>query len=363
MSRPRKWNPRAALPARPPIITPSAGKATGSHEVLKAKGPFLGVAGLPIILACWSALTLGDQGASTSLRVIGVISIFALSAAVVVALWWEDWPGARLRPWWSGIVDSGLVVVAGVMLALLGQITLTGHANLFALLGTSEPSPNDSSGPTVLILGVLIFTVMLQLTLVTEGWPLRRLGRVKGGLIALGISWVLGRCLLWILGASAVGDGDVLAALSCISAFQVVGWVVLRGIPTTQVSRRAVRLCLGNVISIGGGVGACWILGYAIESEILAYGAASIVGAGLVVGMLFEPWAKHLLDSFFRQLLAVLITCLLAGAVLAGLSLIAQAVSVSAAETPAWTGYACNSLAAAVILHVGIFRRWPLVPH
>jgi hypothetical protein len=40
-----------------------------------------------------------------------------------------------------------------------------------------------------------IFVVMLELTLVSEGWPLRRLGRFTGGVAALAAAWAIGLAL------------------------------------------------------------------------------------------------------------------------------------------------------------------------
>jgi hypothetical protein len=45
--------------------------------------------------------------------------------------------------------------------------------------------------PATLPLGGTVFVAMLELTLVGEGWPLRRLPRIPAGLLAVLISWAL----------------------------------------------------------------------------------------------------------------------------------------------------------------------------
>ena len=43
------------------------------------------------------------------------------------------------------------------------------------------------------------FVVMLQLTLVGEGWPLRRLGRIPSGPVALAVAWSIALTLYLLL--------------------------------------------------------------------------------------------------------------------------------------------------------------------
>ncbi len=40
---------------------------------------------------------------------LGPLVTFALPAVAMIAFWWEDWPGSRLRPGWSGCVDTVLI--------------------------------------------------------------------------------------------------------------------------------------------------------------------------------------------------------------------------------------------------------------
>jgi hypothetical protein len=143
-------------------------------------------------------------------------------------------------------------------------------------------------------LAAAIFVVMLELTLVSEGWPFRRLNRFAGGVAALGASWAIAIPVYELLVA---GDGPVRgdqfgAALVCVGVLQVVFYVVLRGWPFSLLGSQAIRLVSADVALIGGGVAAYLALARVADlgSGTISAVAGAAVAAGLIVGMLFEGW-------------------------------------------------------------------------
>jgi hypothetical protein len=106
------------------------------------------------------------------------------------------------------------------------------------------------------------FVAMLQLTLVGEGWPLRRLRPLLGGLLAVTVSWAV--ALVVVLGLvevdplpgsdvvarhGPVPGADLGAALVLIGAWQVLCCVTWRGWPFTRIRNRAARLSTAHVIN------------------------------------------------------------------------------------------------------------------
>ncbi|NYJ75597.1 hypothetical protein [Allobranchiibius huperziae] len=302
-------------------------------------------------------------GADSTLRVFGVLVLYALPVTALVALWWEDWPGAQLRPRWSGWADIAIVAVAGTALAALGQ-TIVQRFDIRALFIAQGTARHAAPFPVLLPLGAAIFTVFLQFTLVTEGWPLRSRGRLTGGTLALALTWVLGLALEQLFVATGlVAPVTFLAVLSWVSVFQVAGWVVLQGLALAKVQSRAQRLVLGNVATVVLGLLTHAILAGCYRDELFvgALGAA-LTTAGLVVGMLFEGWPTKHLQQRSAIFVAVLLMVALGVLSLAVFSAAAQGLGFTGSAATGWITYALNSAAAAIIIHVGIFRRWPLPP-
>ena len=53
-------------------------------------------------------LGAGAGGLEPSLRVLGPLSTFGLPVVAMIAFWWEDWPGTRLKAPLSGLLDTVL---------------------------------------------------------------------------------------------------------------------------------------------------------------------------------------------------------------------------------------------------------------
>ena len=137
--------------------------------------PLLGLAGLLLVVPTALLLAFGAGGAEPSVLVLAPLVTFALPAVVMVAFWWEDWPGTRLPARWSGWFDTLLIAVAAVVLTGLGQIAV-GHLDL---RGIFDPTPGPGHAPTfpaTMPIAGAAFVAMIQLTLVNEGWPFRRFG-------------------------------------------------------------------------------------------------------------------------------------------------------------------------------------------
>ena len=353
------------LPERPPISAP----LTPRRERL-ARQPGLGVAGLALVVPVACLLAVGAGGAEPSLLVLGPLVTFALPVVAMVAFWWEDWPGTRLRPSRSGWADTLLIAVAAVVLTGLGQAVAGG----LDPRGIFDPAPGPGHAPTfpaTLPLGGAAFVVMLQLTLVCEGWPLRRLPPVPAGMLALAVSWLAALGLYAALAEVRPGAGsglaprtgpipaaDLGALLVLIGAWQVWFYVVWRGRPFSRIDDRGLRLAVANAVVIGGGA-----LTYLLAHEVggvdpadIAAAAGAFVAAGLLLGMLFEDWLQDRLGDL-ATLGAVVVLAAALALLLWGYAAGRDWTRGSAAD---WVGHAAlNAIGVAVILHVAVGRRWP----
>jgi hypothetical protein len=320
-----------------------------------ARQPALGLAGITLVVPVMVALGVGWGGPERSLLVLGPMSTFALPVIAMVAFWWEDWPGTMLRPPLTGLVDTVIVAVGGIAATIAGQAVVA-HADL---RGVFDPSAGPDRAPTfpgTMPLAGAIFVAMLELTLVTEGWPLRGLNRFAGGALALAVSWGIAIALEETLVADGpVPSGEFGAALVCMGVLQVAFYVVLRGWPFCLIGSCAPRLAVANLVVIAGGfVVYLALLRVAdLDAATISAVAGSAVAAGLVVGMLFEGW----LGSLAARTIGVAIAAAL---LYVGLRAYAHAVGWTRAEPDEWIAYAgLNAIGAGVILHVAIGHRWP----
>jgi hypothetical protein len=331
--------------------------------------PALGLRGLVLVLPVAAALAIG-AGGDGSVVVIGPLVTFALPLIAMVAFWWNGWPGTRLRAAWSGWADTVLIAAGAVVLAGIGQAVVGGFdpAALF------DPRPGPGHVPTfpaTLPLAGTAFVAMLQLTLVGEGRPLRRLPRLPAGLLAVAVSWAIAlavSCTLVRIDAppgsavraheGPVPGADAGAALVSIGAWQVLFHVVWRGWPFALITAPAARLAAAHVTVLGGGV-----LTFVAGRTLLELGATRItalagcfIAAGLLFGMLLEGWIRG------RAARPALLVLTAAGAALlaAGLDAIAATVHLTDTDPDDWVGHAAlNALSTSIILHVAIGRRWP----
>jgi hypothetical protein len=317
-----------ALPERPPISAPRP------RRDRLARQPALGLAGVALVVPVALLLGFGLGSAERSLIVLGPVSTFALPVIAMIAFWWEDWPGTMLRAPLAGLADTALVAAGGVLATVAAHALVDGPAF-----------------PATMPLAAAVFVAMLQLTLVSEGWPLRRLDRFAGGLAALGAAWAAGAALYLALSRHGAELGAVLV---CVGALQVVLYVVLRGWPLRLIASRAARLLTANAVVVAGGCLAYMLLSRAgLRPAAIGAAMGSVVAAGLVVGMLFEGW----LESRAAGLIAVAVVAAL---LYLALTAYAEGSAWTRAEPEEWVAYAgLNAIGAGVILHVAIGRRWP----
>jgi hypothetical protein len=327
-----------------------------------ARQPALGLAGITLVIPVTVVLGAGWGGPEQSLLVLGPMSTFALPVIAMIAFWWEDWPGAMLRPPLTGLVDTLLVVAGGIVSTIAGQAVVA-HVDLRGVFDPGAGADHAPTFPGTMPLAGAIFVAMLQLTLVSEGWPLRRLGRFAGGLAALAAAWAIAVVLYETLVADgAVPSGEFGAALICMGVLQVAFYVVLQGWPFCTIASRAQRLVSANLAVIAGGYVVYLALARAadLEPATISAVAGSAVAAGLVVGMLFEGWLDSVLPAFRARLAQATGVAIAAALLYVGLTAYAHAIGWTRAEPEEWIAYAgLNAIGAGVILHVAIGHRWP----
>lgn len=324
-----------------------------------ARQPALGLAGIALVVPVALLLGLGAGGAEPSVLVLGPLSTFGLPVIAMIAFWWERWPGTTLRAG-SGWADTVLVIAAAVALTMVGQ-AIVGHLDL---RGIFEPRPapvHAPTFPTTMPIAAAAFVAMLELTLVTEGWPLHRLGQVRAGVAALVVSWAVGLAVYALLDRGGVLAGPALGALLVsIGVWQVVLFVVLQGWPLSGMRRAATRLACANASVIGGG----WLTYVALHrlagwrpATISAAGGAIVAGA-LLVGMLFEGWPG--IEDARGRTLTLASVAVVAAVLYVTLTAYADGLDWTRGEPEDWVAHAAlNAIGAGVILHVAIGKRWP----
>ena len=367
-----------ALPDRPPISAPPSRAARDARESERrtaARQPALGLAGLLLVVPVAFVLGVGAGGLQSSLRVLGPLSTFGLPIVAMIAFWWEDWPGTQLEAPLSGLVDTVLVVLGAVLLTLLGQLVV-GHFNL---RGVFDPTPGPGSSPTfpaTMPLAGAFFVMILQVTLVNEGWPLRRLGRTASGPVALLVAWAIALTLYLLLVRTPPKPGSGLysrsggplsgaefgAVLTAIGLWQVWFYVALRGWPFAQISPRAARLPLANITVMAAGAATYTILHAALglTPQTVSAVAGTVLTAVLLKGMLFDGLPRSANHPARDRLITLAVVAVLSATLYAALTALAHQARWTTATPKEWVTYAgLNAIGLGVILHVGIGRRWP----
>jgi hypothetical protein len=299
---------------------------------------------------------------------------FALPIVAMIAFWWEDWPGTRLRASWSGWADTLLIVVAAILLTMAGQ-AVVGRLDL---RGIFDPSPGPGHAPTfpaTLPLAGAAFVAMLQLTLVSEGWPLRRLDRTVAGLAALAVAWAVALAVYLLLVEADPPAGSGLtersgpvtgaqlgAFLTLLGAWQVWVFVAWRGWPVSGLAHRPARLVTANGAMLGGAA-LTYMVAYGlsdIELATISAVAGCFVAAGLVAGMLFEGSLYDRMPGAWARIVGLGAIVLGAAVLYLLLRAYADGLTWTRAEAEDWVGHVgLNAIGVSVILHVAIGRRWP----
>lgn len=369
-------------PGRPLLTTPphlQRRDLAGQQRRHLAGQPWLGLGGLLLAAVVFFALAAGTGSTATSLLILGPMSAFALPMVVMVAFWWNDWPGSRLTTPWTGLIDTVLVVAVAVGSTIAGQAVVE-RSDVRGVF-QADPGPGiPVTFPATLVLAGAVFTAMLQLLLVCERWPLSRLELRWSGLAALVLSWAAGTGAYYLfvnLGSVPAADRaaiglrdpggpipapDFGAALITVGVWQTLVFIALRGWPVNAITRRPLRLLAGNGLVIGLGALTYLMLRNIAHWPPAAVGAACgcVISAALVVAMLFEGWPAGRLPSAASRALTLALTALVALALDRALASYADDVQWTRATPDEWITTATLSYAATgIILHVGIGLRWP----
>lgn len=119
------------------------------------------------------------------------MTVFAVSGVAMIGFWWNDWPGSRLNKPWTGLTDTALIVVGGVVLTIAGEAIIE-RPDIRAVFLATPGNGAPTTFPATLALAGAIFTTMLQLSLVCERWPLNGFSPLKSGVAGLALSWAVG---------------------------------------------------------------------------------------------------------------------------------------------------------------------------
>ena len=367
-------------PPPPPRLLPRH-RASLQADRLAAQ-PWAGLGGLLLATAGFFALALGTGSTTTSLLVLGPISTCALPAVAVIAFWWNDWPGSRLARPWTGLTDTILAAAAAVGLTIAAQVIIE-RPDVRAVFEAYRGPGLPVTFPGTLPLAGAAFAAMLQLSLVCERWPLGGLGRIKSGIAALVLSWAIGAGAYFLFASLSylparqraaaglhdpgglIAAPDFGAALIAVGVWQAVFYIALHGWPVSTITRRPLRLLTGNSLVIGLGT-----LTYLMLRDLAHWApdaisatCGCIVGAVLVVAMLFDGWPAALLRPGPSRALTLALTALAALALNRALAAYADSVRWTRATPEDWITTAALSFAGAgIILHTGIGLRWPFTP-
>jgi hypothetical protein len=338
-----------------------------------ARQPALGLTGLLLVMPVAVILAFAADGAQGSTILLGPFAVFALAPIAMIAFWWENWPGTRLRPSWSGWADTLLIAAIAVVLTLIGQL-LVGRFDLRGIFSLS-PAPSDSPVfPITLPLAGAAFVAIMQLTFVCERRPFQRLASTVGGLAALACSWAIALLLFFTLVKFQPPPGSTLsprsgflapeklgALLVIAGMWQVLFFITWNGWPFSRLRNVPGRLLAGNAAVIAAAILTYLAAGAAGVSavEMIAL-AGSFIAAALVTGLLFDGWLPGSPRPSWSRPATVALDLVLAAVLYAAVNAYADNLHWTTAHPIEWVAHVMlNAIALSVILHVAIGRRWP----
>jgi hypothetical protein len=340
-----------------------------------ARQPEQGLSGLLLlVIPVAVVLAFAVGGAQGSTIVLGPLAVFALAPTAMIAFWWQNWPGTRLRASWSGWADTLLIAVMAVVLTIAGQ-SLVGHVDLRGIFSPNLGPGHSPVFPITLPLAGAAFVAIMQLTFVCERWPFERLGSTVGGLLALVAAWVVALVLFFGLVSfrPLVGSGlqaqsgplapaELGALLVITGLWQVWFYIVWDGWPFTRLTSRTTRLLVSNVVVVGAGI-STYVLARAtgLAPVNLIALAGSFIAAALLLGLLFDGWLPGSPQPSSSRAITVVLDLVLAAILYAVVDAYAHHLHWTTADPVAWVAHVMlNAIAFSVILHVAIGRRWPL---
>jgi hypothetical protein len=344
-----------------------------TRQARLVRQPAQGLRGSLLVIPVAVILAFAVQGAQGSTIVLAPLAVFALAPTAMIAFWWENWPGTRLRASWSGWADTLLIAVIAVALTIAGQL-LVGH---FDLRGIFSPNPGPGHSPVfpiTLPLAGAAFVAIMQLTFVCERWPLSRLGSTVGGLLALAAAWAVALVLFFgLAGFQPPSDSGLIARSGPLAPAELGALLVLTGLwqiwfyiswdgwPFTRLTRRTTRLFAGNVVVVGAGIITYLLadtVGVAAVTMIAA--AGSFIAAALLVGLLFDGWLPGSPRPSLKRPIIIVVDLVVAAILYAAINAYANHLHWTFAHPTEWVAHVMlNAIAFSVILHVAIGQRWP----
>jgi hypothetical protein len=368
--------------ARPALTTPRrlrGGALLARERELVRRQPWLGVAGLVVVLPVAALIAVAAGGAERSLELLAPLSTFALPVVAVIAFWWEDWPGASLTPGWSGVVDTALIVVGAVALTIAGQ-AVVGRVDFQSLFDATPGPGHAATFPATMAVAATAFTAVLQLTLVCEGWPLRgALPRVWAGVAAVALSWGIAVLVFFLIAdvhpsatdaaaglkqeSGLVSGPGIGAWLLCLALWQAAPFVALRGWPVANIDRRGVRILAGNALTIAGAWATYLLLHdlLGVAQPLIEATLACGIAAVLLAAVLMQGWIGDKLQRWRWRALAVCAAATVAVVLYLVLRAIADVIDFQRAQATDWIVHASlDALGTAILLHVAVWRRWPV---
>jgi hypothetical protein len=335
--------------------------------------PAQGANGLLLVIPGAVILAFAVDGAQGSTVVLGPLAVFALAPTAMIAFWWQNWPGTRLRASWSGWADTLLIAAIAVALTIAGQV-LVGS---FDLRGIFSPTPGPGHSPVfpiTLPLAGAAFVAIMQLTFVCERWPLSRFGPAVGGVFALAAAWAVAIVLFFgLVGVQPPANSGLIrlsgplapaelgALLVLTGLWQVWFYIAWDGWPFTRLARRSMRLLVGNAVVVGAG-GITYLIADAVGmAAVTMIGVGgSFIAAALLLGLLFDGWLPRAPSPALRRPITVVVDLVLAAILYAVVTAYANHLRWTIVDPEEWVAHVMlNAIALSVILHVAIGQRWP----
>jgi hypothetical protein len=348
-----------------------------------ARQPYAGLAGLVIVAGLVVLLGIAPGRPQTALQVSIPLATFALPLLVVMALWWERWPTSHMSRPLGALLNTLLVAGGTFVLAVAGQ-AIVGKVDLNGMFSQStELTGGRLLGfPFIFPLAGLVFVAMVQITFVNERKPFDRLGRVGAGLAALATSWVVGlvaygllanwnaipataRSLVSLRNPNGPMDAvDIVGFLVCIVIWQVTYYLLLGGWPFNTIKNTGTRLFVANAGVLGSG----WLTYLAMHNifgwsiPVIGGVGGSIVAGVVLTTLLFEAWPFRSESPAAAALGLVVAVGAAATGVYWGLNGLGNGIQDwTQYPVELWVGTtALVHVAAATLLYVGIWDRWPL---
>ncbi|MET8520882.1 hypothetical protein [Nocardioides sp. NPDC004968] len=329
-----------------------------------ASQPASGLAGLVVVLPLTAAIAFAAGDPEVALRVVGPLVTFGLPVLLMIAFWWDDWPGTLLPGRWSALTDTLGTMVAAFVFATLGQAVVD-RIDPGALIDPFPGVGRAATFPATLPLAGGVVAAMLQLTLVHEGRPVHGLPRGVAGPAALITSWIVGTAAYLLLVRGGLVSGSAYGAwLAVLGIWQVVLYSTLRGWPAARIVRIWLRHLAGSVLVFGGATVSYVLIRLVAEPPRIAAVSGCVIAIALLVGLLLGSWPLDSLPPVAGRLAVLGLVAALSA--LTYFVLRAAALGhrwQAGASTDDWINFAALcALGPAVILHVAVWRRWPVIP-